>query len=104
MICTGLRERTGVAHQPITQCPTSRSRAKSPGLSSCPTHAPSRVKTSLLALIVIAIFAENSLREKSEQIWGAMFKLCKPFVTEVHDKEQEPSVGRTGAYTSVCHI
>lgn len=62
MICIGLHERTGVAHPPITQCPASRSRAKSQGLSSCPTHAPSLVKTLLLALIVIDIFAEDSLR------------------------------------------
>lgn len=98
VICIGLRERTGVAHPPITQCPASRSRAKSRGFSSCPTHAPSLVKTSLLALIVIAIFAEDSLRGKSVQILGALFTNSgSKFVTEVHDKEQEWKRARTRA-------
>lgn len=90
MHCTGLREGTGVAHPPITQCPASHSRAESQGLSGCPTHAPSLVKSSLSAFIVTAMIAEDGLRKNGVQIWSAMFtNSANNVVTEVHDTEQE---------------
>lgn len=53
-------------------------------------NVPSLVKTPLSALIVTVSLAEDGLRKKCVEKWGAMFtKPASTFVSEVHSRSQE---------------